>query len=1121
VKTKQKDTQKSNRKPSPHGQKSKACSYERQYLQLKSSDVPEKTRTQKKGNSSSHRENRLFSSQPINHKLQLITDNLLKQLDIDYAAIWMTEPTDLRIKRDPPAKKTKGKPCAPKRGYLHLIASSGSLPHVDEESYRKIPADQGIIAKVISRKTQKYHIRTIDHQSLSRSDRWIQQAGIVSFTGYQLRGEGNRPTGVLAVFGQQPLTPKEESLLEIAVAATHHILLSDVLLHELVEAKELYTSLFNRSLFWVYIHDFDGQLVAGNTTMLDELGFTEEDIPHININNLIPDKTQLQQAQHLIEEVIRYGHTKKPFELKISSKNGSEFWVEGDSALIYREGKPYATHGIARNITQQKKTELLLQQSEERFRRFFECSPDYCYMISPKGNIIDINKSALEIHGKKKEQVVGKQIIPIVFPKSSLSKVEKLIDQWMQKATVKNEEITIKTRTDEERTVLLSADEVKDDKGGALYYILVQKDITERKKQQEELAKSYDLLLRIIDNLLVGMVIIDPESHKIIDANPLALELLETTREALIGTSCHSYFCLDKLGSCPITDHGKNVDVSECRLRTTAGKNLILLKKVTSLQFLEKTYLIESFIDITESKRSLEKLKNLTNETENILNAAADGLRIISSDFKVTSLNKTMAEMTGICPEDGIGMKCHEMFNAPDICGTDKCSLKRVLATGKNFTRQGTWKTPTGKTIHCLNVVTPLRSSSGEIIGVIEDFRDITTIKKVEEDLKVERQQLLSIFDSINESIYVADPHTYEILYANTCLKERYKDNLVGKTCYKALYNYEKPCDHCTNKIILEKRGEPYTWEFHNPTTNRDYDVTNRIIQWPDGKDVRFELASDITKKKMALKELEEAHDLLFAVNKELERKVEDRTAEIARLIEQKDEFINQLGHDLKTPLTPMMALLPQLKESHSKPEELDKILDILVRNVYYMKELVNNTIELAKLNSRRTEFCMEDMQLSSEVENIIHTNKFLFDRNNITVKNNVPSTIVVNADRLRLKEILNNLLTNAVKYSADDGGIVTVDASEKNNKVTVTIKDKGIGMTPDQIDHVFDEFYKADESRSDLDSHGLGLTICKRIVEKHGGAIWAKSQGPGKGTTMCFTLPKGKDQKITVALKN
>jgi hypothetical protein len=307
VKTKQKDTQKSNRKPSPHAQKSKVSSFEGQHLQLKSLDVRGKTRTRKKGTSSSSRKNLLFNKQPVNHKLQLITDNLLTLLDIDYAAIWMTEPADLCMKRKRTAKKNKGKTRGTEHGYLHLVASSGSLPHVNEDSYRKIPADQGIIAKVISQKTQKYHLPTIDQQSLSRTDRWIQQAGIVSLTGYQLRGVENRPTGVLIVFGQHPLTQKEQALLEITAAATQHILLSDVPLRELVEAKDLYNSLFNRSLFWVYIHNFDGQLVAGNTTMLDELGFTEEDLPHININNLIPDKTQLQQAHHLIEEVIRYG----------------------------------------------------------------------------------------------------------------------------------------------------------------------------------------------------------------------------------------------------------------------------------------------------------------------------------------------------------------------------------------------------------------------------------------------------------------------------------------------------------------------------------------------------------------------------------------------------------------------------------------------------------------------------------------------------------------------------------------------------------------------------------------------------------------------------------------------
>ena len=124
-----------------------------------------------------------------------------------------------------------------------------------------------------------------------------------------------------------------------------------------------------------------------------------------------------------------------------------------------------------------------------------------------------------------------------------------------------------------------------------------------------------------------------------------------------------------------------------------------------------------------------------------------------------------------------------------------------------------------------------------------------------------------------------------------------------------------------------------------------------------------------------------------------------------------------------------------------------------------------------------------------------------------MTVVNNITSSIIVEADRLRLTELFTNLLTNATKYAKKGGGIITIDAVKDPMFVTVSVKDTGIGMNEEQMKRIFDEFYKADLSKHEMDSTGLGLSICKRIVDRHGGKIWAESAGLGLGSTFYFTL--------------
>jgi len=142
--------------------------------------------------------------------------------------------------------------------------------------------------------------------------------------------------------------------------------------------------------------------------------------------------------------------------------------------------------------------------------------------------------------------------------------------------------------------------------------------------------------------------------------------------------------------------------------------------------------------------------------------------------------------------------------------------------------------------------------------------------RKAVEALAFERAQLLSLFDSIKEVVYVSDPATYEVLYVNNHFRALLDRDPVGRPCYREFQNRDEPCDFCNNPVLLDAPGTPQRWEHHNPLLNRHYLTVDRIIQWPDGRDVRFELAIDITDRKRAEQEHEESekrlHDILESV---------------------------------------------------------------------------------------------------------------------------------------------------------------------------------------------------------------------------------------------------------------
>lgn len=237
----------------------------------------------------------------------------------------------------------------------------------------------------------------------------------------------------------------------------------------------------------------------------------------------------------------------------------------------------------------------------------------------------------------------------------------------------------------------------------------------------------------------------------------------------------------------------------------------------------------------------------------------------------------------------------------------------------------------------------------------------------------------------------------------------------------------------------------------------------------------------------------------------------EKRRQELFRddLLRQKDMFITRLGHDLKTPLTPLVALLPLIRSRAVDDKQRD-LLNICIRNANHIKELVVKTIQLARLSSPvRPRLNLADVQLSPAVDDFMAIMADIIEEHGIRFENLIGPDVRVRADLSEIGNLFFNLISNAVKFSPP-GSHAAIRATVKDEKVTVTVNDNGIGLSAEELPHVFDEFYKADQSRSELGSSGLGLNICRLIVSNHGGRIWAESGGKGCGTSISFTLPTG-----------
>jgi signal transduction histidine kinase len=217
-----------------------------------------------------------------------------------------------------------------------------------------------------------------------------------------------------------------------------------------------------------------------------------------------------------------------------------------------------------------------------------------------------------------------------------------------------------------------------------------------------------------------------------------------------------------------------------------------------------------------------------------------------------------------------------------------------------------------------------------------------------------------------------------------------------------------------------------------------------------------------------------------------------------------KDEFIGLVSHELRTPLTVITGSVRTAMSEGLSPEDMRELLQNASEGADSLAAILENMLELSRHQAGRLQIRMEPVNIAEVSRDVIKklksqgiTHPFLVD-----IPGNLP---MVKADTTRVGRILYNLLENAAKYSPG-GNQINVFAREEKEMVVIGVADKGIGISPENLGRLFEPFERLG-NKARLQGLGLGLVVCKRLVEAHGGKIWVESQ-PGKGSTFYFTLP-------------
>lgn len=243
----------------------------------------------------------------------------------------------------------------------------------------------------------------------------------------------------------------------------------------------------------------------------------------------------------------------------------------------------------------------------------------------------------------------------------------------------------------------------------------------------------------------------------------------------------------------------------------------------------------------------------------------------------------------------------------------------------------------------------------------------------------------------------------------------------------------------------------------------------------------------------------------------EAERRVaSQRLAEISRLKEMdrmKTQFVNTISHELRTPLTPIKVQLHILKGAKD-PEHARKATEVMERNVGRLSSLVDELLEVARIQAGTLKLARTYVDLSLTIQQALESFVDVARQNGIDLQIRIDPQLQVVADAKRIQQVIYNLLGNAFKFT-DKGGRILVDVKRDGANALVSISDSGAGMDAEDIARLFEPFSQVHDPMEKTNAGtGLGLYICKGIVEGHGGRIWAESEGRGKGARFAFVIP-------------
>ena len=831
-------------------------------------------------------------------------------------------------------------------------------------------------------------------------------------------------------------------------------------------------------------------------------GYKKEELIGKSLLEFIPEKHWPMISKHLAD-LAKGKSTQGEVELK--TKQGTVM-AEFRSSPIKKRGKIIGFQSIVRDVTERKKM-------EEKLRLFSDAiktSIDGVAMADLGGNMTFINESFEEMWGHPFEEAIRMNAVDF-WSEKDLDLIRKEVIPETIKGGWKGE-LTGKRKDGSLFRVSVSSSVVKDGKGKPTAMLSIFRDIAERKKAEEALKESEQKLRNIIDTSPDGIVWVDTRG-KITLVNKKGFEITGFSEKDLIGKDFMDVEALTQESKERILEgfmkrlEGIDTPPYEVELVSKNGEVLPFELGASLIYEEDKIVGIQAiFRDLRERKRTEEMLRESEEKYRKQFEESLDAIFLGDAETGIiTDCNRAASELVGREKSELVGK--HQWILHPpqeieeEFSRTFKKHLKekegQVLET-QVITKKGEIKD------------VAIKASLFELRGkkLIQGiFRDITERKQMEEKLRESEERFRNLFESIQDPIVVYVGREGHLLEYNKAFKKLtgYTDEELKEKRSTIFLDMVHPDDRAA---VLEKYRTKYpeerlplVWEIRAVNKKGEiipveisasaFKVKDRVI----GIEVIYR---DITVRKAMEKKLQEYAE-------HLEEMVEERTRKLResqeRLLKSErlaaiGELATMVGHDLRNPLTSLQNACYYLKMKFgaSKDEKLRKIFEVADREINYSNNIIKDLLDFSRV--KKPELKKVDLILS--IQDALAQLKF---PENIKITSNFSEGPTIEADPDQLRRVFQNIALNGIQ-AMPDGGELTVSTRKNSDFVEVTFMDTGVGISEENMDKLFTPLFT-----TKAQGVGLGLAICKNLVEAHNGRIEVRSK-VGEGSTFTVKLP-------------